>query len=216
MFKNFKRRLMIGGGLFLILLSFIWLCNFWVEYDTKNQVFNALPNLPNNDVALVLGTSKYTKNGYHNPYFYYRIDAAAALFHAKKVRHLIVSGDNSQKEYNEPLQMQKALLEKGVPKSAITLDYAGFRTLDSVVRSKAIFGQKRITIVSQQFHNHRALFIANHRNIEAVAFNARDVNLRLGFKTRFREYLARCKAILDIIILNKQPKFLGEKIIIKF
>lgn len=110
--------------------------------------------------------------------------------------------------------MQAALLERGVPESAITLDYAGFRTLDSVVRSKAVFGQQKITIISQKFHNQRALFIANRRGVTAVGYNAKDVSFRLGIKIRLREYLARCKAILDIIILNKQPKFLGEKITI--
>ncbi len=126
----------------------------------------------------------------------------------------LVSGDNRLKSYNEPKQMQAALLERGVPESAITLDYAGFRTLDSVVRSKAVFGQQKITIISQKFHNQRALFIANRRGVTAVGYNAKDVSFRLGIKIRLREYLARCKAILDIIILNKQPKFLGEKITI--
>ena len=125
--------------------------------------YNTINKLPQNDVALVLGTSKYTVNGYQNPYFYYRIEAAAKLYQAKKVKHILVSGDNRLKSYNEPKEMQQALEKRGIPTKAITLDYAGFRTLDSVVRSKEVFGQKRITIVSQKFHNHRALFIANNR-----------------------------------------------------
>jgi len=203
---------MMGLTSFLLLLFFIWICNFWVERSTTKQVFNELKNLPFNEVGLVLGTSKYLNGGYQNPYFYYRIQAAARLYHAGKVKHLLVSGDNGLKSYNEPKQMQAALMEKGVPESAITLDYAGFRTLDSVVRSKAVFGQQKITIISQKFHNHRALFIANRREVTAVGYNAKDISLRLGIKTMIREYLARCKAILDIIILNKQPKFLGEQV----
>ncbi len=212
MFLKTKKWLTRGAIVFLLLLLVIWTCNYWVENSTIHQVYNSIDKLPQNEVALVLGTSKYTVNGYQNPYFYYRIEAAVKLYQAKKIKHIIVSGDNRFKHYNEPKEMQQALEKRGIPTSAITLDYAGFRTLDSVVRSKEIFGQKRITIVSQKFHNQRALFIANHRNIEAIAYNAQDIGLRFGLKTMLREYLARCKAILDIIILNKQPKFLGKKV----
>ncbi len=215
MFLKIKKWIIISAIPLSLCLFFIWSCNFWIKQSTENQVFDTLSELPENDVALVLGTSKFTRYGYQNPYFYYRIQAAAALFKAGKVRHFILSGDNSIKEYNEPRQMKKALIKKGVPESAITLDYAGFRTLDSVVRSKEVFNQQRITIISQKFHNHRALFIANHRGINAVAYNAEDIGVQLGLKTRIREYLARCKAVLDITILNKQPRFLGKKEIIK-
>ncbi len=203
--------MIVGAVSIFCLLFFIGICNFWIERSTRKQVFNTITEIPVNKVGLVLGTSKYTKNGYQNPYFYYRIAAAARLFHAGKVKHLIVSGDNRFKSYNEPKQMQAALIEKGVPESAITLDYAGFRTLDSVVRCKEVFGQQQYTIISQEFHNQRALFIANNKAITAIAFNAKDIDIRLGLKTMIREYLARCKAVLDIIILNKQPKFLGKK-----
>jgi len=205
---------MISGLGFLLLLFFIWICNFWVEQRTNEQVFDTVQAIPYNEVGLVLGTARYLNGGYRNPYFYYRITAAAQLYHAGKVKHLLVSGDNRLKSYNEPKAMQAALMEQGIPESAITLDYAGFRTLDSVVRSKAVFGQQKITIISQKFHNQRALFIANQRGVTAVGYNAKDVSLRLGLKVRIREYLARCKAILDIVILNKQPKFLGEKVTI--
>jgi len=211
MFLKTKKWMIIGTIGAFCLLFFIGICNFWVETSTSEQVFDTLKKIPENKVGLVLGTSKFTKNGYQNPYFFYRIAAAAELFHAGKVKHLIVSGDNRFKSYNEPKEMQTALLERGVPESAITLDYAGFRTLDSVVRGKVVFGQQQFTIISQKFHNQRALFIANNREIKAIAFNAQDIDIRLGLKTMLREYLARCKAVLDIIILIKQPKFLGEK-----
>jgi len=212
MFLKAKKWLIIGAIIVLLLLLFIWACNYWVEKSTANQIYNNINKLPQNDIALVLGTSKYTANGYQNPYFYYRIEAAVKLYQAKKVKHILVSGDNRLKSYNEPKQMQQALEKMGIPTTAITSDYAGFRTLDSVVRSKEVFGQKRITIVSQKFHNHRALFIANNKEVDAIAYNAQDIDIRFGLKTMLREYLARCKAILDIIVLNKQPKFLGKKI----
>lgn len=211
MFLKAKKWMIIGAISIFCLFFFIAICNLWIEKSTTAQVFDSLAGIPENKVGLVLGTSKYTINGYENPYFNNRIIAAAQLYHAGKVKHLIVSGDNRFKSYNEPKQMQVALMERGVPESAITLDYAGFRTLDSVVRGKLVFGQQSFTIISQEFHNQRALFIANNRVVNAVAFNAKDIHIRLGLKTMLREYLARCKAVLDIIILNKQPKFLGEK-----
>lgn len=189
----------------------IWLCNVFVEQSTKNQVFDDHDRLPFNDVGLVLGTSKYTVYGNQNPYFANRIHAAVELFNRKKIKHLLVSGDNSLKEYNEPKQMRKALIKAGIPDSCITMDFAGFRTLDSIVRSKRVFGQSKLTVISQKFHNHRALFIANQNGITAVGFNAKDLPFSLGMKTRLRECLARCKAILDVL-LNTQPKFLGEPI----
>ena len=203
----------IGGALFL--LGGIYLANIWVEQSTQKQLFNDIDRLPQNKVALVLGTIRLINGKYKNPYFYNRIEAAVRLYQSKKVQHIIVSGDNHRKGYNEPEDMQLALIQAGIPESAITLDYAGFRTLDSVVRSKAIFQQDKITIVSQAFHNHRAVFIANQKGIDAIAYNAQDVYRGKWSKLKFREYVARFLAILDIWVWNKQPKFYGKKINIK-
>ncbi len=197
--------------LLLLVLVAILLCNYWIELSTQKQVFTKAQQLPNNDVGLVLGTSRYTQRGFENPYFANRIKAAVQLFKLGKIKHLIVSGDNSLKEYNEPRYMLKALIKEGIPEEAITMDFAGFRTLDSIIRCRKVFGQQRVTVISQKFHNHRALFIANHHDVEAVAYNAQGIPLSRGKKVRAREYLARCKAILDIL-LNKQPKFLGDPV----
>jgi SanA protein len=121
----------------------------------------------------------------------------------------LVSGDNSQKDYDEPTDFKKDLIAKGIPEDRIFLDYAGFRTLDSIVRAKEVFGQTSITIISQKFHNQRAIYIAKQFGIDAIGFNAKDV-----YNSHFREYLARSKASLDLVF-NVQPKFLGEKIVIK-
>ena len=110
--------------------------------------------------------------------------------------------------------MQLALMEKGIPECAITLDYAGFRTLDSVVRAKEIFGQNNITIISQKFHNERAIYLAENHGIKAVGYNAKNVIGRYGIKTKIREYFARTKVFIDIIF-GITPKFLGEKIEIR-
>lgn len=206
-----KLLLILLSGLFLVIIC-IYLTNRWVEQSTLHQVFSDAGLVPPSDVALVLGTSRLIDNHYLNPYFKNRITAAAELYHTGKVKHFILSGDNSKKTYNEPAEMEKALIESGVPKSAITLDYAGFRTLDSVIRANKIFQQERFTVVSQRFHNQRAVFIANKLGLEVTAYNAKTPVTHSTSSTHLREYLARCKAVIDLYILNQQPKFLGEKI----
>jgi SanA protein len=154
------------------------------------------------------------KSGGPNLYFVYRINAAVTLYESGKITNIIISGDNSRKEYNEPQNMKDELIKRAVPADKIYLDYAGFRTYDSVYRMKEIFGQSSFTIISQEFHNQRALYIANALQIEAVGFNAKDVDSYNGFKTKVREKLARVKLMLDLIF-GKKPKFLGEKITIE-
>lgn len=182
-----------------------------VEKSASDKVFNSTKEIPHNKVGLFLGTGKVLSNGRINLYYKYRIDAAVKLFKAGKIDFILVSGDNSTKDYDEPSTIKEDLIKKGIPSSKIYLDYAGFRTLDSVVRCKEIFGQNSITIISQQFHNERAIYIAKRKDIEAVGFNAKDVNVHYGFKTRLRERFARVKMVLDLIF-GKKPKFLGEKI----
>ena len=210
LFKHIIYRLFFYS--FLTILG-IWGCYFWVEQQTKLRVYSDVNAIPAKSVALVLGTSKYTRNGLVNLYFKYRIEATVALFKAKKIRHIIVSGDNNTKAYNEPINMYNALIKKGIPSKAISLDYAGFRTLDSVIRVKEIFSQDDIIIISQAFHNKRAIFISDFYHINAIGFNAQDVPFpATRLRMQLREYLARCKAVLDLYILNTQPKFLGEKV----
>ncbi|MEM1322928.1 MAG: ElyC/SanA/YdcF family protein [Bacteroidota bacterium] len=190
----------------------IWGCNYWVEQSTAAQIYSDLDQLPSNKVALVLGTNRLIRNRYRNPYFDTRMDAAYQLYATGKVKHLILSGDNGRKSYSEPDDMKAALMERGVPESAITLDYAGFRTLDSVVRCNAVFQQSKFTIISQKFHNHRALFIASQKGLDAIAYNAETPWANVTNKVKIREYLARCKAVLDLYVLGKGPRFYGDKI----
>jgi len=204
-YKLFKRTVLFA--IVAIIFS-----HFIVERTTRDRIYTSVDSIPKNRVALLLGTNKYVKNGNTNLYYKYRINAAAKLYKSGKIKYIIVSGDNSRKKYNEPAQMQDDLIRKGVPRSRIFLDYAGFRTLDSVVRSKEIFGQTNITIISQPFHNKRAVFIARSKGIEAVAYNAKSVSRRYGWKVHVRELLARVKLLIDLYIINKQPKFLGDKI----
>lgn len=182
-----------------------------VSASTQKEIFIHTDELNNYDVALVLGTSRYTKRGNENQYFRYRIDAAAELYFSGKVKKILVSGDNSLQSYNEPRHMYQALLERGIPKEAIVMDYAGFRTFDSVVRAREIFGQSKFIVVSQKFHLERAIYIANSKNMDVVGYTARDPQTAAtGLFTR--EILARTKAILDCYVLGTAPRFLGEKV----
>ncbi len=195
----------------LVALLFVLGCNYWLLAHAKGKMFDKINEIEAREIALVLGTSRSPDGKRENLFFTYRIAAAAELYFAGKVKHIIVSGDNSSANYNEPRDMQQALMKLGVPKSSITLDYAGLRTLDSVVRCKEIFQQQKVIIVSQEFHNYRALFIAQHHNIDAIAYNARQPELPT-WKTTLREYLARPKAVIDVCLLDAQPKYLGDKI----
>ena len=186
-------------------------CNLRIDLHSRGRLYDSVQDIPHRHAALLLGTPPKTQSGTTNKYFTYRIDACVALYEAGKVDRIIVSGDNHRRNYNEPEAMRRALLDQGIPDRVIFLDYAGFRTLDSVVRAREIFGQDSYTVVSQRFHNERAIFIASKKKIDAIGFNARDAGRRYGFKTRVREVFARCKVFLDLLV-GKRPHFLGESI----
>lgn len=209
--KILKKLIFVGILLFGISLFSIFFCNYIIEKETKGFTTKDLKNLPERNSGVLLGTSKNLVNGRENPYFTNRIVAAAELYHAGKIRVIIVSGDNSRKEYNEPEQMKLSLIEKGVPEDRIFEDFAGFRTLDSVVRAKEIFGEDNFIIISQKFHNERAIYLAQKNGIEAFGYNAKDVSKNAGLKTNIREYFARVKVFVDLFF-GVEPKFGGEKI----
>jgi SanA protein len=194
-----------------ILISLLVLANWWIIRTTTPNIFADYESIPSNPVGLVLGTSSRRADGSPNPFFHNRMMAAAQLYAMGKVGHIIVSGDNRSRFYNEPLEMKRALVKLGVPESAITLDYAGLRTLDSVVRSKEIFGQDHITIITQPFHSYRALFISNFYDIEAVALVANEPADEPAVSVYVREYFARAKAILDLYVFKTSPRHLGAK-----
>lgn len=201
-------------GISVVLISFVVFSNILIANYASEKIFNDENETPETSVALLLGTSRYTVRGNTNLYFKYRIQATTNLYKSGKIKHIIVSGDNSLTSYNEPREMRKALLANGIPDSSITLDFAGFRTLDSVVRCKEVFGQDNFIIISQHFHLERALYIAKKFNINAIGFAAQNPPEKYSFKTNVREYFARTKAIIDLYFLNTQPKFLGKKEII--
>lgn len=209
-----KGMLKLTIGLFLAGILSVFGANFIIDSYGEGKTFDSVTKIKHNKVGLVLGTSKLLKNGYVNLYFKYRIAATVALYKNKKIDFVLVSGDNSSKSYDEPTDFKNELIKKGIPANKIFLDFAGFRTLDSVVRAKKIFGQSSLTFISQEFHNERAIFIARMNGINAVGFNAKNVSKRYGIRVQAREYLARVKVFLDIII-GKGPKYLGKEITIK-
>jgi SanA protein len=212
--KRFKKTLFLLTALIFFISIVIWYSNYIVLTRSAGKTFSSVEDIPPIKVGLMLGTSKYIKSGYPNLYFNYRIDAATELFRSGKIKYVIISGDNSRSSYDEPTDMKNELIRNGIDSTKIYLDYAGFRTFDSMVRVKKIFSQDSVIIISQKFHNERAIYIAERTGIYAIGYNAQDVSNNYGIKTTIREKFARVKVILDFIIGTK-PKFLGEKIEIK-
>lgn len=187
----------------------MFLAHSIVERTAEGLIYHEIDQVPHRDSALLLGTSWSSRSGRPNRFFEYRVDAASELIAADRVRVIVASGDNSHLSYNEPMAMRNALMRRGVPEERITLDYAGFRTLDSIVRMHEVFQQSDFIVVSQSFHLARALFIADARGIPAIGYAAADVEgATIG--VRIREYAARVQAVLDVFVLHTEPRFLGD------
>lgn len=197
-------------------LLFILICSMllitpWgiISITVKNDVYRAIEDIPEKEVGVVLGTTPGINAS--NLFFKTRIEATKELYERWKIHHIIVSGDNSDNSYNEPGYMKNALIEKGVPESAITMDFAGFRTLDSVVRAKEVFSLTwGFIIISQPFHIERALFLAKANKINAIGYGAANVSLEYGLFAYIREIPARWLALYDAWF-GTEATVLGEK-----
>ncbi len=198
--------LLISTPVVIILLS-----HLIIELSSRGKTFDQITDIPKNKVGIVLGTSRHLVEGGINPYYSHRIGATIALFKAGKINFILVSGDNGSIYYNEPTTIKKDLVEGGIPEERIYLDYAGFRTLDSMVRAKVIFGLDSVTVISQEFHNKRAIYIAERKGLNAIGFNATDLGGNKALRVHTREYFARVKVFMDLLF-NTQPRFYGEKI----
>lgn len=175
-------------------------------------IYSTVKEVPAKKAALLLGTSKYIAKGKKNYFYTYRIEAAAALWRAGKIKAIVVSGDNASKYYDETTRMYNDLIKAGVPAQYIAKDYAGYRTLDSVMRAEAIFDLEDYIIISQEFHLERALFLAHAKGQKAIGFKAKDIaGTPAAYRMQTREFLAKTKAFLDVYLLDTQPKFYGEK-----
>ncbi len=203
--------LLLAGSVAVLLLIFF--CNWRITTVSQPYLYEEVSQVPTCNTALVLGTSQKLANGAPNLFFQYRMEAAVSLYEAGKIQYFILSGDNGRESYNEPADMKRSLIALGIPEERLFLDYAGFRTLDSVIRAQKIFGQSQLLVVSQAFHNERAVYIARHLGIEAYGFNAKTLSLKAGFRTYLREKLARVKVFIDLTV-KQQPKFLGAPVTI--
>ena len=207
-YKGWLRKLVVFS---CIAGTTVWWSDRHISMATAKHVFDRMEQVPYKRVGLVLGTSEKVRSGRPNLFFEHRIQAAVELYRSGKVDRLLLSGDNGTIYYNEPWTMRKALIAAGVDSMHITLDYAGFRTLDSMVRAREVFGQQSFTVISQRFHNERAVFIARQKGIDAIGYNARDVDAYSGFRTKLREKAARVKVFFDLLF-GVEPKFLGEPV----
>jgi SanA protein len=202
--RFFLRNALLGS------IILIFLSNSIVVQQSEGLIYRELPEVPERRVALLLGTSRWIRGGRPNPFFHNRVAAAVRLYETGKVAYILASGDNSHSSYNEPAYLREALVRSGVPEERVVLDYAGFSTLDSVIRAQKVFGLDSLLIVSQAFHLERALFIASASGIDAVGYAAVDVAGLGGVSVRVREALARVKAVIDVYLLNRSPRYLGE------
>jgi len=191
-------------------------CWALIETSSASRIYASVDDLKPARAGLVLGSAKLVRNYVSNPFFRNRIEAAAALYKAGKVEYLIVSGNQARGGrprggYDEPADMRDALIAFGVPAARIYRDYAGFRTLDSIVRAKQVFGQDRVIVVSQSFHLARALFLAGRKGLDDDGFAAKDPPLRFGVRTRMREIAARVLALVDVAV-GAEPRYLGQRV----
>lgn len=199
--------------LFLFLFFLVWIigANWAIASNAGDKTFDSVSNCPKTKVGLVLGTSKTNRSGSENAYFTNRITAVVELYQAGKIEYILVSGDNGSVDYDEPTDMKNALIERGIPKEKIYLDHAGFRTLDSMERALKVFGQKEVIVISQRFHNERAIYLGEHFGMTVYGYNAKDVKKMGGFKTYVREKFARMKVFWDIVF-GVNSTFLGAPV----
>lgn len=210
-----KHLIYIFLSIIAILAIGVIFCNWAVINTATDRMYDDVAAIPYNRVGVLLGTSPKGRSGKPNVFYIRRVEACVALYQAGKIDRILVSGDNSRTTYDEPTCIKDDLIAAGVPDSVIYLDYAGFRTYDSMVRAKEVFGLSSFTIISQPFHNERALYIATRKGLDVIAFNALDVQLRRWqIRMTVREWLARTKAVMDVYTC-KQPHFLGEPITIE-
>ncbi len=188
--------------------------NHAIQSAARGRCFADIDTVPRHRVGLVLGSARSLKSGAVNLHYKHRVETAASLFHAGKVDWLLVSGDNSCAAYNEPADMRDDLVAAGVPAGRVYLDYAGFRTLGSVVRAKEIFrlGDGECLVISQKFHVERALYLAQKNGLRASGFIAPDPPRIHTVKVKIREQFARLAACVDVNLLGTQPHFLGPPV----
>ena len=202
-----KKCVCIIGIVAVVCLVLMLICNQIVMNNAEGKAFSEIDSIKYNKVGVLLGTppkARITK--VKNYFFIYRLDAAEQLYRVGKIKQILISGDeNSLDGVNEPKCMRDSLVARGVPASAIILDGKGYRTINSIVNANKVFGLKSFTIISQEFHNERALYQAEHLGLDVEnlqAYNARNPKSTRALITYAREYLARVKMFWDLVTYN--------------
>jgi len=203
-----RRLLLVCAVMAFLGILALFAADWRVEHYAAGRVYCDVEAVPVREYGLLPGTSRLVHGKYLNTYFFNRIHAAVELYRAGKIRKIIVSGDNSRTDYNETGDMAQELIAEGVAPEDVLSDYAGFRTLDSVVRARNLFGATEITVISQRFHCERAIYLAAQHDIDAVGFEADEqAPQAIRIKLAVREAFARVLAVLDAELLNTKPHF---------
>ena len=202
----YKNAFIVIAIVLIACVALMLVCNQLVENNAKGKCFTEIDSIKYNKVGLLLGTtpqSRITKTT--NYFFIYRIDAAEQLYKAGKIEIILISGDeNSLDGVNEAVCMRDSLVARGVSSNDIILDGKGYRTINSILNANKVYGLKSFTIISQQFHNERALYQAEHLELDLEniqAYNAKNPKSTRALITYIREYLARVKLFWDILIM---------------
>lgn len=197
------------GGIFLLAILFVLSANLWVLAMTSDRIHRAVTECPVERVGIVFGTSRWTRGGGRNPHFEGRMETASELVQEGRVEHLLLSGDNSTRYYNEPIVMWRDLRGRDVADAMLTLDYAGFSTFDTLARAKQVFGLEEALLITQAWHLPRALFIADAMGIKAEGCAAPEASARSTLELRAREWAARVATLGDLYLWQRKPRFLG-------
>ena len=193
--KILRKSILIIG---LMFVSFAFFSNLIILLISQNTQYTNINQLPKKDVALILGTSKYTSNNTYNQFYKNRINSAYQLIKKNKVKKLLLSG-SSDGGYNEAQQMKEDLIKMGIKEHKMILDPKSDRTIQSIKRAKNIFGFDDFIIVSQLFHTQRAITIATLLKIKTIGYISETPG-RISLKTYLREILARIKMLGDILL----------------
>ncbi|WP_439257622.1 SanA/YdcF family protein [Lonepinella sp. BR2271] len=202
-----KRLFYAVVSLVFLALATLILIDQYVGYKVRHDIYRNVKDTPYRPYAVVLGTAKYVTKNTPNQFYNYRLESTKALFDSEKIDYILLSGDNRTLQYNEPRTMRRDLIKMGIAPQYLYPDYAGFRTLDSIIRAKEVFHAEPMIIISQAFHCERALFIAQYHHINAICFAADNPDIYT--LTRFREIFARFLMVWELLT-EKKPHFLGE------
>ena len=195
----------------MLCIALMLVCNQIVVNNAKGKVFSNIDSIKSNKVGLLLGTTPQARfDRITNYFFIYRIDAAEQLYKARKIDQILISSDeNSLDGVNETECMRDLLVARGIPTNAIILDGKGYRTISSVINANKVYGLKSFTIISQKFHNERAIYQAEHLGLDVEniqAYNAKDPKSRRAYLTTIREYFARVKMFMDLITYDDKTE----------